>query len=221
MEAKENEIIGSSAGSSDQNEKVYVESAVQSRTGHDRTRVEFPNLDEEARRITEEHFAKCMLADGTIEQGRKGLINFVTNDLESKIKGSPKKSGTKKEPLLLGSEFDTLSNNTSNTSISITSTLITELESEAKRMSNELESLAANIQSRSHEINRLTGQASLVFEQSVSLTADQIETNIKSMYQIMAKCEELSIQMRPITVLQQEIGETKRLLIMLEKSLET
>ena len=52
----------------------------------------------------------------------------------------------------------------------------------------------------------------LLNRDAVCKTCDAVDSNIKSMYQLMAKCEELSKNMQPIYKLYDQIKEVKRLL---------
>ena len=54
------------------------------------------------------------------------------------------------------------------------------------------------------------------YRDGVCKTCDEVDSNIKSMYQLMAKVEELNKSMAPAYKLADQVKEVKRLLEMLE-----
>ncbi len=54
------------------------------------------------------------------------------------------------------------------------------------------------------------------YRDGVCKTCDEVDSNIKSMYQLMAKVEELNKSMAPAYKLAEQVKEVKRLLEMLE-----
>ncbi|CAG2111065.1 unnamed protein product [Medioppia subpectinata] len=70
------------------------------------------------------------------------------------------------------------------------------------------------------QITSLTVECISTYETCLSTTCDVIDSNIKSMYQLMAKCEELNQSMKPIAKLSEELKEVKRLLELFEKAVD-
>ena len=75
-----------------------------------------------------------------------------------------------------------------------------------------IENLAGILQS----ISALTVDTLETYRDGVCKTCDEVDGNIKSMYQLMAKVEELNKSMAPAYKLADQVKEVKRLLEMLE-----
>lgn len=77
-----------------------------------------------------------------------------------------------------------------------------------------------NINDFVQHVSKLTSDSVHSYHEYLCTACDSIDANIKRMYQIMAKCEELSIQMEPIKQLQTDIEKVNKLLDLLDKELD-
>ncbi|XP_054167256.1 BLOC-1-related complex subunit 6-like [Oppia nitens] len=135
------------------------------------------------------------------------MVSYVTQDLHQKIKHSSSSPS-----------FD--DNLSQQTSTGIEFKLLNDLEKQSKHLSNNISSMLRHIYESTHNITSLTVECISTYETSLNKTCDVIDANIKSMYQLMAKCEELNQSMKPITKLTEELKEVKRLLELFEKTVD-
>ncbi|KAM3188331.1 hypothetical protein ACTXT7_000452 [Hymenolepis weldensis] len=68
---------------------------------------------------------------------------------------------------------------------------LSEIEACAKKLDAEITLLMTNLQSGLQRISSLTVDCVQLYDSLVSQTCDEMDANIKSMYAMMAKCEEL------------------------------
>ena len=93
-----------------------------------------------------------------------------------------------------------------------------EIEADALKIAASVDSLAEQLSEILHGISALTVDCLRTYRDSVCKTCDSIDLNIKSMYQLMAKCEELSSSMAPITHLARQIHNINHLLDLIDAS---
>ncbi|CAI6363168.1 unnamed protein product [Macrosiphum euphorbiae] len=67
-------------------------------------------------------------------------------------------------------------------------------------------------------MSALTVDCLEIYRDVVCKTCDSIDANIKSMYQLMAKCEEVSKEMEPIYKLSQQVKDIKHILDLFENA---
>nr|SVE93943.1 EOG090X0FS7 [Scapholeberis mucronata] len=147
--------------------------------------------------------------DGTVLKDGD-MIHFIAKNLESKIRlSSPDISEASQ---CLGPQSD-LRGNLSTTP---ESTLLAHLEREARNIAASVDGLTEHLAVSLHTISAVTAQSLTVYKDSVCKTCDAMDSNIKSMYQLMAKCEELSKSMSPIYKLSEQVKEIKKLLDIIE-----
>ncbi|KAK9513070.1 hypothetical protein O3M35_001343 [Rhynocoris fuscipes] len=137
--------------------------------------------------------------DGTVTR-HGDMISFVAGDLEAKIKLSSPPSSTVRltEPL-----FGQV-------------TLVEELEAEACVLAASVDSLTEALSEALHGISALTVDCLETYRDVVCKACDSIDNNIKAMYQLMAKCEEMSKSMQHVHKLAAHIKNIKHLLDMFE-----
>ncbi|CAD5119622.1 DgyrCDS8219 [Dimorphilus gyrociliatus] len=75
-----------------------------------------------------------------------------------------------------------------------------------------MDSMAANL----HLMSSVTTSCIDAYKEGVDRTCDSVDASIKTMYALMAKCEELSKSMQPVYKLSNEMKEVKRLLELFE-----
>jgi len=136
---------------------------------------------------------------GTVTQ-RGELVSFIAEDLETKIKlSSP---GPKEDYVWKPPSFDI--------------NILNDLEIQASQVAASVDSLTENLAEVLHGMSALTVDCLETYRDVVCKACDSVDMNIKSMYQLMAKCEELSIAMAPIYKLSAQIKNIKHLLDVLE-----
>ncbi|GAB1604836.1 uncharacterized protein LOC115212096 [Argonauta hians] len=94
-----------------------------------------------------------------------------------------------------------------------------DLEIQAKQVADRLDCMMSSLKSNLHKMSALTSGCLDAYKKSVDSTCDAVDANIKSMYALMAKCEELGKSMTPIYQLANQIKEIKRLLDIFENKL--
>ncbi|KAE8746441.1 hypothetical protein FOCC_FOCC006807 [Frankliniella occidentalis] len=182
--------------------------------------------------------------DGTIT--REGdMVFFVAEDLEAKIKLSSPKTGKFKlaliEELVANWDLENLmladappfTGSRSATPClhrqalsapqlsPIDPYILNDLENEARRIASSVDTLTESLAGILRSISALTVDCVEIYRDAVCKTCDAVDSNIKAMYQLMAKCEELSKSMKPIYKLAEDIKEVKRLLDMLESAVNS
>lgn len=90
--------------------------------------------------------------------------------------------------------------------------LLNHLESEANRVAASVDDLTENLTGILRSISALTLDCLETYRNSICKTCDAIDCNIKLMYQLMAKCEELSKTAEPLDGLSQNIKNIKNVL---------
>ncbi|GIZ00663.1 BLOC-1-related complex subunit 6 [Caerostris extrusa] len=73
--------------------------------------------------------------------------------------------------------------------------ILTDLESHAKKVATCVDTMLENLSGTLQSISSLTVDCMETYESSVCKTCDAVDVNIKAVYQLMAKCEELSNSM--------------------------
>ncbi|KAJ1521552.1 hypothetical protein ONE63_003209 [Megalurothrips usitatus] len=157
--------------------------------------------------------------EGTVT--REGnLVHFVAEDLEAKIRLSSPKVGD--APPFTGSTSSTpclyRQALTAPQLSPIDPHILNDLENEARRIATSVDTLTESLAGILRSISALTVDCVEIYRDAVCKTCDAVDSNIKAMYQLMAKCEELSKTMKPIYKLGDDIKEVKRLLDTLESA---
>lgn len=99
--------------------------------------------------------------------------------------------------------------------------VLNDLEIEVRKIATSVDSLTENLAGILHSVSALTVDCLETYQDAVCKTCDAVDSNIKSMYQLMAKWEELSKSMKPIYRLSEQIKEIKRLLDLFETAVNT
>ncbi|KAL1502758.1 hypothetical protein ABEB36_007858 [Hypothenemus hampei] len=149
--------------------------------------------------------------DGTVHLEGK-MMHFVAEDLETKIKlSSPvsrkgdSRSGT---PVLRQTHLG-----------HVDTAFINDLECEAHRMATSVDNLIENLSGILHSISSITADNVDVYKNSVSKMSDAMDGNIKSMYTMMAKAEEISQNMKIVEAQSAKIKEIRKLVDLFESFL--
>ncbi|KAK0168634.1 hypothetical protein PV327_002412 [Microctonus hyperodae] len=156
--------------------------------------------------------------EGTVMQ-EGDMVLFVAEDLENKIKLSSPVTKKGDTPSFPGSRSSTpcLYRQALNPQLPLPDhNALNELEMEARKIATSVDSLTENLAAILHSASAVTVDCLETYRDAVCKTCDTVDHNIKSMYQLMAKCEELSKSMGPIYKLAEQIKTIKRLLELFE-----
>lgn len=155
-----------------------------------------------------------------------GRIAFVAADLEKKLILSAKSPSISRTTSNQVSPTSTAAHPTPSRTPSIASSSalfvpppLARLETQAKLIAKNIDHIMHNISDYTHQVTELTVDSTRNFEKCLNSTCDSIDSNIKLMYQLMAKFEELTDIMAPIDHLSKEVQDIKKILIHLEKEM--
>uniref|UniRef100_A0A1B0AVP7 BLOC-1-related complex subunit 6 C-terminal helix domain-containing protein n=1 Tax=Glossina palpalis gambiensis TaxID=67801 RepID=A0A1B0AVP7_9MUSC len=98
----------------------------------------------------------------------------------------------------------------------IDSNVLNDIEIEAQYLATSVDNLTENLCNLLHSISSITADNVEVHKNAVNKLTDSMDANIKCMYTIMAKTEEISKSMQPTEQLGLRIREIKRLVDMLD-----
>ncbi|GAB0086939.1 BLOC-1-related complex subunit 6 [Sergentomyia squamirostris] len=180
-------------------------------------------LDEEVPEVRKRPNRFPYNLEGTVSMDGN-MTHFITENLEHKIKlsspigknrdspgdsrdSTPSTSGFHQRPgsFYLPPEID--------------SNVLNDVELEAQYLAASVDNLTENLCNLLHSISSITADNVEVYKNSVSKLTDCMDSNIKNMYTIMAKTEEISNAIKPTKQLMNRIREIKRLVDMLENTL--
>nr|SVE83963.1 EOG090X0FS7 [Daphnia pulex] len=140
------------------------------------------------------------------------MIHFIAKNLETKIRLSSPDISESSQLLAAQSELAKQHQSVATPE----STFLAQLERDARCIAASVDGLTEHLAVSLHTISAVTAQSLTVYKDSVCKTCDAMDGNIKSMYQLMAKCEELSKAMTPIYKLSEQVKEIKKLLDIME-----
>lgn len=180
------------------------------------------NLELHSERTVNSNMLEFLHKDGTVEHAGD-MVMFFSEDLEKKIKLC---SPVSKQDSVLGTG-DSLSKSPTSCLYRhalepnmppLDPTILYSLEADARKVATAVDSLTENLAGLLHSISALTVDCLETYRDAVCNTCDAVDSNIKSMYQLMAKCEELSKTMKSTYKLAEHIKEIKRLLDLFENA---
>ncbi|XP_058815863.1 BLOC-1-related complex subunit 6 [Topomyia yanbarensis] len=96
---------------------------------------------------------------------------------------------------------------------------LNEIEREAQALAASVDNLTESLCSVLHSISSITADNVEIYKNSVTKLTDCMDANIKCMYTIMAKAEEISKAIKPAEALSTRIREIKRLVDMFESNI--
>ncbi|XP_022915060.1 BLOC-1-related complex subunit 6 isoform X2 [Onthophagus taurus] len=144
----------------------------------------------------------------TLCDDTKGLGPLTLEDLEYKIKiSSPQAKNTpthSRHPKQIGS---------------LDVGLLNDLEIEAQHLATSVDNLTENLCGILHSISSITADNVDVYKNAVSKMSDDMDANIKSMYTMMAKAEEVTQTMKSVDAHANRVKEIKRLVDLFESYL--
>lgn len=97
-------------------------------------------------------------------------------------------------------------------------TVLNEIEREAQALAASVDNLTESLCSVLHSISSITADNVEIYKNAVTKLTDCMDANIKCMYTIMAKAEEISKAIKPAEALATRIREIKRLVDMFESN---
>jgi len=97
--------------------------------------------------------------------------------------------------------------------------VLNDIEREARRLATDVDNMVENLSCMLHSVSGLTVETVQTYRDGVCKTCDEVDSNIRGMYQLMAKWEELNKNMAPAYRVSSQIKDIKRLLDMFEATL--
>ncbi|XP_045164978.1 dentin sialophosphoprotein-like [Mercenaria mercenaria] len=184
--------------------------------------------------ISEDMLSKS-LPHGKVVRSDSGLIEFIADDLQEKIRRSSPMSKTassdvssRRSSILSLTSVDSMASSSMATSMTsgmsrsypqspdcippIDPMAVHEIENQARLVADSLDHMMGNLRNNLHQMSAISVGCEEAYKTSVDVTCDSVDASIKSMYAMMAKCEELSMAMEPVYKLADQIKEIKRLL---------
>lgn len=164
--------------------------------------------------------------EGTVR--REGdMTHYVAENLEYKIKLASPVAKREMNQQMCSSKNSTPSTSTGiiqkhflqSQLAQIDSNVLSDIEIDAQYLAASVDNLTENLYNLLHSISSITADNVEIHKNSVNKLTDSMDSNIKCMYTIMAKTEEISNSMKPTEQLALRIREIKRLVDMLENSL--
>lgn len=149
------------------------------------------------------------------------MVSFVAEDLQEKIKlSSPVSKVADPFPSSCSSTSSLCRQMFAPHIAPIDPGALADLEEEARTVAASVETLLESLTTAMHGISSMTVDCMRLYEKGISKTCDVADSNIKAMYQLMAKFEELSNSMRPLDSLVAEVKSIKKLLDHFENAVE-
>lgn len=136
------------------------------------------------------------------------LVSFVADDLEKQLRLSSTSPPSSQTLPAASASSDTVTPD---------STTLQQIEVTAQTLNKNIEDVIAHIHKSTQSISGLTVECMKAYETCLNSTADTVDANIKSMYQLMAQVEELNKSMTPLSTVKQEVAQVKHLLDAFEK----
>lgn len=164
---------------------------------------------------------KPMNLEGTFH--REGnMTHYVTDNLEYKIKlSSPvsKKSDTPSNSSKSSTPMSLHRRNIFQQMGLPNLSLLQDLEYEAQSMATSIDALTENLCEILQSISSLTAQNVDIYKDAVTKMSEAMDSNIKSMYTMMAKAEEVTKTMKNVQGYSQRIKDIRRLVDLFESYL--
>lgn len=121
------------------------------------------------------------------------------------------------ESLSTSSEEDLLKTNCDHRIPPIDPAIISELEEQAKAGSKSVEKMMSYLGNELTKVTKVTEETVNTYDVAVQHVHSEVETNIHSMYALIAKCEELDRKMEPVTDLAKQVRSINEVLDNLEQ----
>ncbi|XP_014226294.1 BLOC-1-related complex subunit 6 [Trichogramma pretiosum] len=185
------------------------------------------NLSRKNEQTTDSKFANYqksldyLQSEGTVTK-EGDMVSFVAGDLENKIKlSSPvTRKGDSMMSLEPRNAVSYLYRQALTPQLPCSDhNILNELENEARKVATSVDSITENLAAILHSASALTVGCLETYRDAVCKTCDSVDFNIKAMYQLMAKTEELSKSMAGIYKMSERIKEMRKMLDLFESTL--
>ena len=95
--------------------------------------------------------------------------------------------------------------------------VLKDLEEQAKIASKSVDKLMKYLAKHLQHSTKITQDTASIYRESVRNVQKEVENNIRLMYSLVAKCEELDQKMKPVTELAKQVSDIKESLDALEQ----
>lgn len=153
---------------------------------------------------------KNLTCEGTFHL-EGNMTHFVVEDLEHKIKLA--------SPVVKSNDFETNISALYTPFDQINGDILNDLELETQRIATSIDTLTENLCGILHSISSITADNVNTYKNAVIKMTDAMDANIKGMYTLVAKAEEVSQVMKPVAAHAARIKEIKRLVDLFDNSL--
>jgi hypothetical protein len=177
---------------------------------------------------TRPNTAELLSGSGQFRVEDDGMVSYVADDLDEKLKlSSPTRSvsasissGHTDE---LRSHSDTIIRDVTRTesaasNIRLDPMLLEQIEKQAHELNFNISQMMSHISESTHSLSKLTVECTNSYETCLIRTCDSVDANIRSMYYLMSKVEELNKSMKPIAQITEDLNQVKKLLEIFEKA---
>ncbi|XP_077982197.1 uncharacterized protein LOC144437184 isoform X1 [Glandiceps talaboti] len=141
------------------------------------------------------------------------MVSFIADNLEEKIRqsfSSQKYSDLSKKVVQQKSPQD------ASAIPKIDPTALDDLEKQARKVADNLDLMLGNLKGTLHNMSAISVGYIQTHRDAVDRMGESVDNSVKSMYSLIAKCEELNKNMQPVYQLSRQIKEIKRRLDLLE-----
>nr|XP_057939933.1 BLOC-1 related complex subunit 6 [Doryrhamphus excisus]XP_057939934.1 BLOC-1 related complex subunit 6 [Doryrhamphus excisus]XP_057939935.1 BLOC-1 related complex subunit 6 [Doryrhamphus excisus] len=167
----------------------------------------------EGRRAT---ISSALELEGTVSHDGD-LTNFITKNLEQKIKMSSKPSLDCSDSDCSGPIYRSRGLSRRPADIPpIDPTVLVDLQRHTQEVAHSVEVMMRSLNGTIQNMTALSVGYIQTYRDSVDSLGESVDMSIKGMYTLMARCEELDRSMQPINVLAAQIRDIKRILDALE-----
>ncbi|XP_031626885.1 BLOC-1-related complex subunit 6 [Contarinia nasturtii] len=171
--------------------------------------------------LNRHHSSQSSFPHGSLRVDDGNMTHFVADNLEYKIKTASPKDGKHM------SRNDVLPTETATEQIQrqfftafpqIDANALNDIEIEAQYLAANLDGITENLGNLLHSISSITADNVDCYKNAVNKLTDCMDANIKTMYTVMAKTEELSNQMKNTEALASRIKDIKRLVDVMDSA---
>lgn len=137
------------------------------------------------------------------------LVSYVTDDFEKQLRISSSSPPSSETVPIISESSGTMTPDF---------TTLQQIEAIALTLNSNIDQVVAGIDQSTHTISKLTVECMKAYETCLTSTAETVDGNIKSMYQLMAQVEELNKSMASVHHVKREVAQVKQLLDVFEKT---
>ncbi|KAI1290723.1 hypothetical protein HDE_07851 [Halotydeus destructor] len=154
------------------------------------------------------------ILDGSLAEEPTGMVSFVADDLEEKLRlsapSSPKSNS-------VASDRPSHVRSSTPSSVQLDMRFLEQLEQQTQQLNDNINGLVADISKSTHTISKLAVDCTHLYQETIDKTCDSVDGNIRSMYYLMSKVEELNKSMKPIDAIVEDVNQVKKVLDMFER----